>query len=308
MTNSYLISIVVCSYNRSELLLDSLQSIVKEEISPSAYEIVVVDNNSSDNTEVLVKEFISQHSELNIRYIKETQQGLSYARNRGIQESQAPLVSFVDDDVIVSANFIQKWLNFFETHPHAIGGGGKINVQFDSPRPKWMPDILLPLFAKHDNGKDIKKYTKGRYPIGANFVYRKHIFEKSGDFNVNLGRKGNQLEGGEEKDIFMRITQHDDSVYYVPDAYLWHRVGAPRLTKDYIKGQALGIGKSIAVMLKSESTLKKISKLFSELIKFAVSIVLFIGYFFMGRLSKGVMVMKFRLWIWKGYFNHKKGN
>jgi|SRR5690554_6801991 len=306
MASDFLISIVICSYNRSALLLDSIASLTKEKTPPSSFEIVVVDNNSSDNTETLIKDFISAHPKYNIRYIKETQQGLSFARNRGTEESKAPLVCFVDDDVIVSEYYVQKWIDFFDSHPEAIGAGGKIKVQFDDPRPEWMPDILLPLFAKHDLGDEIKKYTKGRYPIGANFVYRKHIFEKAGDFNTKLGRKGNQLEGGEEKDIFLRITQHNDNVFYVPEVYLWHRVGAQRLTQEYIKGQALGTGKSISVILIDKSFSTKLFKWSSEIFKFFAGLLLCLGYFLTGKISKGVMIMKFRFWVWKGYFSHRK--
>jgi|SRR5690554_1926575 len=306
MPNNFIISIVICSYNRSELLIESLQSLIKDDSPKNSFEIIVVDNNSSDNTESAVKEFISNHSTHNLRYVKETQQGLSYARNRGIQEAVAPLVSFVDDDVIVGKNFIQIWLDFFASHPHAIGAGGRIKVQFDDPRPNWMPELMLPLFGKHNLGKEIKKYSGGRFPLGGNMVYRKDAFEKAGVFNTDLGRKGNELDGGEEKDIYLRIAQLNDSIFYVPNAYLWHRVGAQRLTKDYVKGQAFGVGKSIAVILQDKSTSTVISKWGSEIFKFAVSIGLSIGYILIGRPSKGIMVIKFRKWVWEGYFDRKK--
>lgn len=306
MGNNLHISIVICTYNRSELLIDSLQSLVNEGTNPTLYEIIVVDNNSSDDTEAEALQFIQQNPGYNLRYVKETQQGLSFARNRGIQEAKSLIVAFFDDDIIAGENLIQNWIDFFKAHPQAVGGGGKISVQFDDPRPNWMPEILLTLFAKHDLGNKITKYSRGRYPIGANMVYKKEILESVNMFNTSLGRKGKSLEGGEEKDIFFRITQQNNNVYYVPDAYLWHRVGAQRLTKNYVKGQAVGIGKSIAVMLHGKSTGKKISKLFSELIKFGASLALFLGYTLIGRMSKGLTLLKFRFWIWRGYLNHRR--
>ncbi len=307
MNSELKISIIICTYNRSKLLLDSLHSLIKDAESPSTYEIIVVDNNSSDNTEVEAQRFIKQNPDYNLHYAKETLQGLSFARNRGIQEAKAPIVAFFDDDVIAGKNLIQNWINFFNSYPQAIGGGGKILVQFDDPRPNWMPEILLSLFGKHNYGKNIKKYSGGRYPFGGNLVYRKQAFEKAGVFNTDLGRKGNELSGGEEKDLFFRVTQLNDNVYYVPEAYLWHRVGAQRLTKSYVQGQAVGIGKSIAVMLQGKPMGEKISKLFSELIKFGASLALLLGYTLIGRMSKGITVLKFRLWVWSGYFNHCKG-
>lgn len=306
MSNNPSISVIICTFNRSELIEDTLQSLINNSAKKSDYEILVIDNNSSDNTESIVKKFIEQLTEFSIFYYKEENQGLSFARNRGIREARAPLIAFLDDDIFADEHLIQNWISFFKDYPTAIGGGGKIHVHFDSPRPTWMPEVLLTLFGKHDFGNQIKKYKNGKYPFGGNLAYRKHIFEKVGDFNTQLGRKGADLNGGEEKELFQRISKHNDNIYYLPNASILHRVGAKRLTKAYIKGQAEGIGKSIAVMLHNKPIITKIKKLISEFLKLIASLFLFIGYFLIGNVSKGVTILQFRFWVWKGFFKHQK--
>lgn len=306
MNNALIISVVICTFNRSKLIEPTLQSLINNSASPSTYEILVIDNNSTDNTEILVKKFIEQNKDYSIRYLKELNQGLSFARNRGIQESNAPIIAFFDDDIFADEHLIQNWISFFEKNPYAVGGGGKIHVHFDAPRPSWMPEVLLTLFGKHDFGDEIKKYKKGNYPFGGNLAYRRQIFEKVGNFNTQLGRKGTDLNGGEEKELFQRISEHNDNIFYVYNAFLWHRVGAKRLTLNYVQGQAEGVGKSIAVMLHNKSMTKLINKLASEILKFFAGILIFLGFLITGNPRKGITVLKFRFWVWKGYLNYKQ--
>lgn len=300
------ISVVVCTYNRVEMLMDTLQSLISEGTNPANYEILVVDNNSTDETKKQAAAFINAHPEFNIRYIFEPAQGLSHARNRGIREARASVTAFFDDDIIAGKLLIQHWVDFFDTHPEAAGGGGKIKVQFDSPRPDWMPEILLTLFGKHNFGNKPRLYPAGKYPFGGNMAYRKELLLQAGLFNTELGRSGVSLGGGEEKELFFRIKKLNPKIYYCPEASLRHRVGAPRLTQEYVFGQALGIGQSIAVMLADASLAGKIKKWISEAIKLAASLTLFAGYLLTGRYRKGKTVLAFRMRVWQGYFEHKK--
>ncbi len=306
MKNTPKISIIICSYNRDDVLADNIHSFIKDKTDPNVYEIVVVDNNSTDNTESLMQSIIAENPGYQIKYIKELNQGASHARNRGIRDTKAPLVAFADDDVIAGENLIAEWLNFFEEYPDAVGLGGRIKVQFDAPRPKWMPEILMTLFGKHYYGKKEKKYTGSQYPYSGNTVYKRSILDKSGLFNTEMGRKGGSLDGGEEKELFFRIAAINDRVYYVPQAYLWHRVGEKRLTQEYVKGQAVGIGKSIAIMLNNESVGVKLKKWITEIVKLLVSLAMALGYVLMLRPAKAMMLLKFRKWVWQGYFMGRK--
>ncbi|MEL7835182.1 glycosyltransferase [Fodinibius sp. Rm-B-1B1-1] len=297
------VTFIICSYNRAHYLDDTLHSLLKNQSSPD-FELLVIDNNSNDETPEVVKKYqksINKDGQP-IRYIKETTQGLSHARNRGIKEADAPHIVFLDDDIRASESLIPAWISFFENHPDAIAAGGKIHVQFDAPRPKWMSHFLLPLLGHHDLGSSPKKYPKNKYPFGGNMGFKKSIFEDIEPFNPNLGRKGESLNAGEEKELFRRIREKHNDIYYIPDAFLYHRVGANRLTKKYIQQQALGLGQSMRLRLRETSTLQHCLNWLSETVKLLGSFPLALGYLCILQPAKATMLFRFRRWIWKGYF------
>lgn len=294
---------IICSYNRADYLDDTLASLLKGELN-YPFELLIVDNNSEDETPEIVKKYQESvnKDDKPVRYIKETKQGLSHARNRGIEEATTPYVVFLDDDIRATESLIPAWVTFFDEYPNAIAAGGKINVQFDTPRPPWMSHFLLPLLGHHDLGSSFKTYPENKYPFGGNMGFKKEIFESVGLFDTALGRKGKSLNAGEEKELFRRIRENHDDIYYLPDAFLYHRVDAQRLTKDYIKKQALGLGQSMRLRLREVSTVSKIKNWLFEHIKLIGSVPLALGYLFILQPSKAVMLFQFRRWIWEGYF------
>ncbi len=301
------ISFIICTYNREVYLQDTLRTL-STSCESLPVEILVVDNNSTDNTEQIVNQWIQKRSQTNLhsRYVKEKKQGLSYARNRGINEATAPVLIFLDDDIIVPSLFVQAWLTFFENHPNAQAAGGKIHIQFDDPRPLWMSSYLLPLLGHHDFGNSIKSYGKTNYPFGGNMAFRADIFNEYGKFNTGLGRIGSDLKASEEKEFFRRLQQDGENIYYVPDAFLFHRVNSSRLTKNYIRRQAIGLGQSIAFQMEHASGVVKISAITKEIGKWAATAALFVFYSLKFQLSKGVTLIQFRYWILKGLFSQTK--
>jgi len=297
------VTFIICSYNRAHYLDDTLDSLLQWKYD-LPYELLVVDNNSDDETPGIVKKYQESIDKDGkpLRYIKETQQGLSHARNRGINEANASYVVFLDDDIRATESLIPAWITFFEEYPDAVAAGGKIHVQFDAPRPSWMSHFLLPLLGHHDLGSTFKTYPNNKYPFGGNMGFKKEVFESIGPFDTALGRKGKSLNAGEEKELFRRIRENHDDIYYLPNAFLYHRVDATRLTKDYIKKQALGLGKSMKLRLRGASTATKIKNWLSEIIKLLGSAPLALWYLFNLQLSKAAMLFQFRRWIWKGYF------
>ncbi|TYP91727.1 Glycosyltransferase involved in cell wall bisynthesis [Fodinibius salinus] len=303
MARSSRISIIICTYDRADYLRDTLQSLLKNKADPDRYELLIIDNNSSDNTPAVAHQFIDSFPDHNIRYIKESQQGLSFARNRGIREAKNPILLFLDDDILTGSQFIRHWLIFFDQHADAKCAGGRIEVQFDDPRPSWMSHFLLPLLGYHNLGSTVKTYGQRKYPFGGNMAFRQSIFDEYGFFNTDLGRKGEELKASEEKEFFRRLKNDNIEIYYLPDAKLDHRVDNERLTPDYIKRQAVGLGQSIALQLRQKTLASKIAKGSSELFKLIVSLGLFLPYTFTLQWSKAVMLIKFRKWILEGYLS-----
>lgn len=300
------ITFIICTYNRAGYLKDTLDSLLECEAPAVPVEILVVDNNSTDETADIVNRYEARAtSNIAIRYAEESKQGLSHARNRGVKEAEAEIVIFIDDDISATTGYLNSWLRFFEKNPKIEAAGGKIHVQFDDPRPKWMSRFLLPLLGHHDFGNSIETYRKTNYPFGGNMAFKKEIFSLHGFFDTELGRIGKDLKASEEKEFFQRLKQNGVEIYYVPGAKLYHRVNASRLTREYIRRQAIGLGQSMALQLKNQSTVNKFPKISAEFGKWLVSLGLFVPYTMMMKSSKAVMLLKFRKWIAEGFLSVK---
>ncbi|MCL2511270.1 MAG: glycosyltransferase [Bacteroidales bacterium] len=301
------ISIIVCTYNRDDYISKALNSLARQTLSTSQYEIIIVNNNSTDNTDALCQIFLQEHQQLNARYFIETQQGLSYARNRGIVESSGDILVFMDDDAQADEHFLQEIRHFFETTTDATACGGRIYPDFESKRPDWMSCFLLPLTSTIDKGDNIKLFKGTQYPIGANMAFRREMFQQYGMFNPDLGRKGDSLDGSEEKDIFLKIKKEKGKIYYLPSAIVKHQVPDRRLTFDFFKRQAIGVGKSEQIRAKAISQSAYVHSVFKELVvKWGASVVTFLGYSITFRPQKGWKLLQFRYHVSKGLLsNHK---
>jgi len=143
-------------------------------------------------------------------------------------------------------------------------------------------------------------YFTDDYPRGSNMAFRMMVFEKTGKFNVELGRIGSQLFGGEEKDLFNRIYSAEIKVLYAPNAMVFHCVPKERTTFDYIKKQALGTGISERIRSKNEGLMSYIKRITNECIKWIGSIVLWFRYAMFLQIAKGNMIIFFRFWVTRG--------
>ncbi len=115
------LSVIVCTYNRADLLLGALESLVRQTVAPSVYEILVVDNNSSDGTQEVVRDFEARHA--NCRCCLELMQGIAFARNRGYKEARADWIVYFDSDELAPVDFLERILYVIETYPFDCFGG-----------------------------------------------------------------------------------------------------------------------------------------------------------------------------------------
>ncbi len=297
------VTFIICTYNRESYLDETLQSLFQPSPADLNIELLIIDNNSQDQTKQIVQKYKESNEKIAIRYIREQKQGLSFARNRGIKEAGAQYIVFLDDDICATESLIPAWVSFFNNHPNAAAAGGKIHVRFDDQRPEWMSHFLLPLLGYHDLGNMFKKYPENKFPFGGNMGFKKSIFEETGLFNTDLGRKGSSLGATEEKELFRRLRARSKKIFYLPDAFLYHRVNKKRLTVETIRKQALGLGESMKLRLVNASAGQKALNWLSEFGKFVASVPLAIGYAALFKFSKAKMLLKFRLWIWEGYLN-----
>lgn len=297
------LSVIVCTFNRVKYIVECLLHLAKQTLDNDKYEVLVINNNSSDNTDPVVQDFIKKYPDTNFKYFIEKNQGHTFARNRGIFESNGEIVSFIDDDAFVSNDFCISILSFFEKRKDVSALGGRIIPVYEVKEPKWMSNYLLPLVAALDKGDTEMAFKGSSFPIGANMAFIKTVFEKYGIFDVELGRRGGGLEGGDEKEMFFRLKKGHEKIYYVPQISVRHIIPEFRVERSYIKGLALGVGTSERKRLKKNGLKEVLAKIVSESIKTAGTLVLAIGFLLQAKHpSKAIMLIRFRYWVIKGYF------
>lgn len=297
------LSIVVCTYNRAQYLRKTFEHLLQQQLDQSRFEVIIVNNNSTDQTEEICQAFIAQHPKARIRYVVETNQGHSFSRNRGIRESTGAIIGFIDDDAFVDPQFGTNIIRFFQDHPEAQAIGGKILPVYEGKAPRWMSHFLLPLVSALDMGNEVKPFKGRKFPVGANIAFRREVFDQYGLFNVALGRIGSGLMGGDEKELIYRLKNNSDPIYYVPDVKVDHIIPDKRLQIPYIQGLARGVGKSEKRRLSQGSLTQKFARALEEGIKIGGTLVLTLGYYLKGQFSKGTMLVRFRIWVLQGFFS-----
>ena len=298
-----MISVIICTYNREKFILKTLQCLRQQDFPTSSFETIIVNNNSSDNTAVICKEFIKESPGFNVNYVEEYNQGLSFARNRGIKEAKGDIITFIDDDAFTVPGFIKAINDFFSKNPSVYAIGGKVKPEFESGSPIWMSSFLMPLVAALDMGYHIKEFTGKGFPVGANMSFRAEVFEKFGLFNNNLGRKGNNLLGSEEKDFFNRLKKAGSKIMYLPEAEVTHVIPPSRTSIDYIKRQAIGIGVSEKMRVKGAGGFEELKKAMEEFFKVGATFMISIYYCLTFQFPKAMMLVKFRFWVLKGFYS-----
>ena len=253
------LSLVIATYNRAEQLMVTLGSVAMQNAEAESWECIVVDNNSSDNTRERVEAFKSKYNSLNIRYIFEQNQGLSYARNAGIMASRGDIVAFIDDDERIVSDFVSAYIDLFDQHPDAMAAGGEIIAEYPTGRPRWMSRYTeRPIANPMSFGDRVKLFPSSRIPGGGNMAMRRRVFDSIGMFNTSLGRTGKHLLGGEESDLFERIVKHEYRVYYAPRAVMYHIIPKEKLSRDYFVRLATNTGISQRTRAELNHTMLKL--------------------------------------------------
>ena len=295
------LSVIICTYNRQKYIYDVLKSIAENVFPHEHYELLVIDNNSSDDTAQECKRFHAGFPDVVYRYYIEPNQGLSHARNRGIAEATGDILIYVDDDATVNDGYLQAYHSFFEQYPSAMAAGGPVIPVYETKKPQWLSHFTIPLITGYFyKGEEIKAFKKSGFPRGGNAAYRKIVFDKTGYFNVQLGRKGNSLIGAEEKDIFDRMRTQHMPFYYLPGAMLYHIIPANKLTGAYFNTLTVAIGKSEQLRTRAISKRKYMKRLLIEAAKWGVAIGLCAGYSFLCAPQKGWKLLLFRWNVTKG--------
>ena len=230
-----LISLILCTYNRCESLRVVLGSLAQLRApSDAAWELIVVDNNCSDDSAEAIKIFAA-NSRTSVQYIFEPRQGLSHARNAGIRAARGDVIAFTDDDVTAHPHWLYELEKVFNKYD-CQGVGGKIIPVWGGEKPCWMQGERAFSFrsgaiVSFDQGAEPHELNIA--PVGANMAYKKAVFEEYGLFRTDLGKRGTDPMVGEEVEFCMRLFRAGAKVVYAPRAIVYHPVEISKLRKNF---------------------------------------------------------------------------
>lgn len=242
MTVSSRLALVICTHNRSQSLIETLESIYNDGYAGAEIiDVLVVANNCLDDTLVRLTEFRHAHLEARLRlsWVEEPQPGKSYALNTGIANTQHAVLCFIDDDQVVESGFISHLLEGIERYPEDGILCGRIWPAWDGSEPQWVharEPYAIPIrpFPEFDLGRESRRICEAdRYPSGGNISVRRHVLLDIGGFSTDLGPTGHNLAGGEDHDFLRRATAQGHTIRYLPKVRQLHAVDAQRMSTPY---------------------------------------------------------------------------
>ncbi len=238
------VSIVICTYNRAVALEATLASACRLAVPRTPWELLVVDNNSRDNTRAVTDSF---RDRLPLRYIFEPRQGKTIALNRAVGESTGELLVFTDDDVQLDANWLTAFVEGAERHPEAGWFGGRITPWFPSGRPGWIRQESVPALrgylVLYDLGDRERRYEpEDEPPCGPCMAVRRATFDRIGPYREDLGPSGDRKGTHDDSELIWRAAAAGIGGVYLPQAACDHLVPAERLALRWFYRYGLGKG------------------------------------------------------------------
>ncbi len=229
-----LVSVIVPTHSRARLLRGCVERLLSQESAPP-YEVIVVDNGSTDATPELLRR-LSAASE-RLRVVREERLGSSHARNAGVARAQGELVFFTDDDVLVPDRWVATGVRLFRDEScDALGGPVLPMLEGGAALPAWFGERLYPCLAlRPPIGGQCWLTPDDWMPYGASMAFRREVIEHAGGFDPSLGRQGKFLGLGEESALFRRVLEFGGRVLFSDEFVVEHRIGPDRLRKAYFR-------------------------------------------------------------------------
>jgi GT2 family glycosyltransferase len=230
---SPLITVVICTFNRFDLLPDAIASIELQDFPADSFELIVVDN--SDDLEAQERfrnglEITCEH-----RYLTEARPGLSRARNIGVNAAVSEIVAFMDDDAKATPDWLTHIAATFSQHTRAGITGGPVRPIWTVARPQWLNPWLEPYLTILDRGASIRVLPPNEWLAGTNIAFRTQPLKQVGLFPENLGRIGQLLLSNEELIVSDKLRALGYDVLYNPEIIVHHRVHAERVNQSWLR-------------------------------------------------------------------------
>lgn len=287
------ISVAVCTYNRSDVLPKCLESLVDQTTTLEFFEVLIIDNNSTDETKKIADDFCEKHT--NFKYIFEEKQGLSHARNRATTEAKGEFLAYIDDDAIADREWVKNILDAIKTDSSMVAFGGPIYPWYKSEKPKWFKDE----FGLYSLGDEHLQLNLQNHPFGlsgSNMIFKKDILAKYNGFSAEYGMAGNKIAFGEESLLFNKMLRNNENVQYFPDLFVYHLVSEKSFSLKNAFKRSLQNGKTIAKIRKAKilsvDFIKKFCMLYLSFLELAF-------FFVPGFFSKAILYKKLKKF---GYF------
>jgi len=230
------ISVVICTRDRASMLRRALESLVtcRKPVGVDGWEVLVVDNASSDDTPSVVTVF---RALLPLRYVRQEQPGLSHARNCSVREARGAWIVWIDDDVTVDAGWLCGYADAIVRHPDATALGGPIAIRLEGASPSWVSSGVASVQDAYA-GRSADRlrgqfFAGGEKPYGANFALRRSAAEMT-PFDRRLGRHpARPTMGGEETEVIRSVLSKGTG-WWVPDASVVHHIDEARQSAAYL--------------------------------------------------------------------------
>jgi GT2 family glycosyltransferase len=246
MSDQLQASIIIPTYNRATELSICLQALAAIETTPATFEIIVIDNNSVDNTKDVFLRFAQAHPALCCCYVCETKPGVSHARNRGMAEARGEVLCFLDDDSPPEPGWLNALVEPFKDSQVGCTGGPSILDFHGQEIPPWLQGDLQGLLSgftlPYVEPTPVSLWTE--LPLSCNMAIRRSLFADIGFFRTDLGRSGDQVLAAEDTEMIVRVHKAGWKVMYLPQAQVHHRVAPERLKKEYVYRIGRGLAQS----------------------------------------------------------------
>jgi glycosyltransferase involved in cell wall biosynthesis len=232
------VTVAIPTYNRAACLRQTLDGACRQDFPANEFEILVIDNNSTDDTKAVVAEFAGRFPEP--RYVQESKQGLDHARNRAVAEARGNIILFADDDILVEPDWVRRMAEPFGADDHIGAAGGEVTPVFPDGLPPWIVGWHAPQALRASAGP----LAMDRTPMGANLAIRKSVFDRLGLFRAELDREAGSYFSGGDAEMVRRIQASGWEIWFVPEAAVRHQIPASRTTFRYAARHAFDSARS----------------------------------------------------------------
>lgn len=247
VSSAPVVSVVVCTRNRAGDLRTALESLNAQAPGTPPFEVIVVDNASTDDTARVSSEYADR---LSLQYVLESRIGLCHARNTGWRQAKGHYIAYFDDDAVASPGWVGAIVEAFRQAPLAGVVGGRVEPIWQAPRPPWLSDQVAFALTIVDWSAEPKTLEdlRAEWLVGANMAIRADVLRRIGGFREELGRVGSRLLSNEDTFLLREVIGLGYSCFYFPDMAVKHLTSASRLNKAWFRRRYYWQGVSDAAM------------------------------------------------------------